>query len=124
MNPIEHIEDCANRSIRRALGFALLAIWTFMVGLSAEAQLAVRAGAILCNLAWLILIAMSWRAPGRPYRRTEVWLMLDRQHDLPEARAQATIGGILSERYRWHAGLAAGVAGALWLVDFALLLIV
>lgn len=122
MRPIERIRACADASIRRALGFAVLGIWTAMVGMSADLLLATKAGALMFTGAWAVLLIMAWRAPRRPYKRTEVWLMLDRRHDLPEERAQAIIGGVLKDRYVWHAGATAAVACFMWAATFAVAL--
>jgi hypothetical protein len=60
------------------------------------------------------------QAPSRSYRRTEVWIMLNQRHELPEARAQQIFGNILHERYMWHATVAATLALALWLTTFVI----
>lgn len=122
MQAIERIKACADASIRRALGFALLGIWTAMVGMSSDLLLAVRGGALMITAAWAVLLILAWRAPHRPYKRTEVWLMLDRKHCLPEERAQAIIGGVLKDRYGWHAGATAAVACFMWAATFAIAL--
>jgi len=122
MRTLERIRACADASIRRALGFATLGIWTAMVGMSAEPFLAVKSGAVLITGAWAVLLLMAWRAPRRPYKRTEVWLMLDRSHGLPEAQAQKIIGGVLKDRYVWHASATAAVACFMWVATFAVAL--
>lgn len=119
MRPDDRIRACADASIRRGLGFAVLAVWTVMVGMSADLLLAVKAGALLITAAWAVLLIMAWRAPRRPYKRTEVWLMLEKRHDLPEERAQDVIGGVLKDRYVWHASATAGVACFMWAATFA-----
>jgi len=111
---MEAIKEASDLSIRRACGFGLLAIWTTMVGLSYEPLIAVRTGAVLTMAMGLVLLIRAWGAPRRPYKRTEVWLILDRKHELPEARAQQVFGNILRERYLWHATVTGWVALALW----------
>jgi hypothetical protein len=111
---MEAIREASDLSIRRACGFGLLAIWTTVVGLSYEPLIAVRTGAVLTTAMGVVLLIRAWGAPRRPYKRTEVWLILDKKHDLPEARAQQVFGNILRDRYLWHATVAGGVALALW----------
>ena len=53
--------------------------------------MAMRTGAILSMLTAAILILRAVRAPGRPYRRTETWVLLGRVHGLPEAQAQEVL---------------------------------
>ncbi|MGE0734750.1 MAG: hypothetical protein AB7P50_08360 [Alphaproteobacteria bacterium] len=118
MERIARIRQLADVSIRRACGFGLIAIVTVMFGVSSDPRLSIRAGAIGASLITLVLLAKAVRARRKPYKDTEVWLMLPDGHGLPETSAQRVIGGILRERYLWHATLAAVVALVLWLVGF------
>ena len=118
---IEELRRYADQSIRRACGFALLAIWTFMFGMMGEPTIAVRSGAILTTLGGAVLLLKANNAPTRRYRRTELWIMIgERLKGYPSDRLQQLIGGILAERYRWHANVAASVAGAMWLIVIVL----
>jgi multidrug efflux pump subunit AcrB len=119
---MDAIKEASDLSIRRACGFGLLAIWTTMVGLSYEPLLAVRAGAVLMTVMGAVLLVRAWGARHRPYKRTEVWLILNKTHDLPEARAQQVFGNILRERYLWHATAAGWIALVLWGVGIFLAL--
>ena len=118
--PIDRIREACDLSIRRACGFGVLAIFTTMVGMSYHPHVAIRVGGMLISLMTAILLVKGWRAPIRPYKQTEVWLILDKCHDLIEDRAQRTIGGILRERYYWHATVSAAVAFPMWAVDLFL----
>lgn len=120
MEPTDRIREACDLSIRRACGFAVLAIFTTMVGMSYHPQVAIRVGATLITLMTAVLLAKAWRATSRPYKRTEVWLILDKRHDLIEERAQRTIGEILRERYFWHATVSAAVVLPMWAVDLML----
>ena len=119
---MDAIKEASDLSIRRACGFGLLAIWTTMVGLSYEPLLAVRVGAVLMTIMGAVLLIRAWGAGRRPYKRTEVWLILNKTHNLPEARAQQVFGNILRERYLWHATAAGWVALVLWGVGIFLAL--
>ena len=120
---LERIHHFADVSIRRGCGFGILAIWSAMMGMSVDMVVAAKSGALLVTLMGVVLLAKSIRAPAKSYRRTEVWILLDKRHDLPETRAQAVIGTIMRERYLWHAQVVAGIALALWLTALALLLL-
>ena len=115
MNRIRYFADL---SIRRACGFGFLAVATMMVGTASNFHLAMRMGAIGVTFMLLVLVMKGLRAPGRRYRDTELWLLLDRKHGLPESRAQSVMGGILRERYLWHATWTACAAALLWVLAF------
>ena len=117
---MERIKEYADISIRRACGFGFLAVATAMVGTCSEILLSAKIGATSLTLMSMILVLKGVQAPSRSYKRTEVWIMLDRRHGLPETRAQQVFGDILRERYMWHATLAAGMALLLWTFTFAI----
>jgi hypothetical protein len=119
---MERIRQFADISIRRACGFGLLAIGTASMGMVSDMFLATKLAAICASAMAAILLFKALQAPTRNYKRTEVWMLLDKHHDLPESRAQLVFGGILRERYMWHATATATGAGILWLatVVFAL----
>ncbi|HEX6980308.1 MAG TPA: hypothetical protein VF342_13510 [Alphaproteobacteria bacterium] len=115
---MERIQHFADISIRRGCGFGFLAIATAMVGVSADIVIALKTGATSVTLMVAILVLKGLQAPKRCYRDTEVWIMLDKQHDLPETRAQQVFGNILRDRYFWHATLVASAAAFMWLLTF------
>ncbi|BBK29702.1 hypothetical protein EDC65_5347 [Stella humosa] len=94
-----------------------------MVGVGHDIALAAYGGAIMLALMGTILALKGFQAPRRRYRTTELWLLLDRDHGLPEASAQAVIGATLRERYYWHARWAAGISLGLWLLSLLLRMI-
>ena len=114
---VDVIRRYADLSIRRGCGFALLAIFTFMVGMMGDPALAARSGAILTTLAAVILTIKANNAPTRTYSETELWIMVGPQlQGYPADRRQQLIGGILAERYRWHASLGVRLSAAMWLI--------
>lgn len=119
---MDRIRYLADLSIRRACGFGLIAIATAAVGMSSDAVLALKLSAISASAMVAILVVKALQAPSRNYKRTEVWIMLEKRHDLPEARAQQVFGNILRERYMWHATVTATAAGVLWLATLAVVL--
>jgi len=112
---MDRIRKLAVLSVRRACGFAGVAICTVMVGLMADPPLAFRAGAVLTALAAAVLFYKALEAPRRNHRDTELWFLLNRDPGLPEAFAGRVINTILHEVYLRHAKMAAAIAGGLWL---------
>lgn len=107
--------EFADTSIRRACGFALIGIFTAMVGFSGDPYLAVRCGAALVTIAAVIMYWRGQGAPRRNFRDTEVWLMIrNTAPPMTKDRLQRLIGNALAERYFWHARIAASVAVAMW----------
>lgn len=119
---MDRIRYLADLSIRRACGFGLIAIATATVGMSSDAVLALKLAAICASAMVAILVVKGLQAPTRNYKRTEVWIMLEKRHDLPEERAQQVFGNILRDRYMWHATVTATAAGILWLATLAVTL--
>ena len=117
MNGYDRIRELAVVSIGRACLFGLLAIATFMFGLTAWPGIALRSGAILFLVTAAILMLKAMQAPTRNYRRTEVWLLLGKSHDLPEPRAQAIFGEVLRGTYIRFARMTVVASVALWIVD-------
>ena len=113
----------ADLSIRRACGFGFIAIATAVVGLYWDAALMVKCAAIGVSLMVAVLLYKALEAPKRPYKRTELWLLLNKTHDFPESRVQDVLGGVLRDRYLWHATVTGVAALVLWLLHFALLLV-
>ncbi|MCC7427486.1 MAG: hypothetical protein IT557_11305 [Alphaproteobacteria bacterium] len=118
--PVERIRTMADLSIRRACGFGALAIAATMVGFAFDPVASLRVGALGAVTVLVVLLFKAWQAPTRSYRKAEVWLLLDRKHGLPEARAQEIIGRILRERFMAHAEIAAAAALILWGLAFLL----
>jgi hypothetical protein len=118
---MERVRYLADLSIRRGCGFALIAIATAMTGMAGDIAMAIKGGAILTTLMGAVLVIKAIRATATSYRRTEVWIMLDKRIDgWPPHRLQQLIGSTLRERYLWHAEVTAMVAFALWTMAFLL----
>lgn len=117
---MEHIEAFARLSVLRGAGFGLLAIVCFMVGLAGMPALSFKAGGVLCLLACFILVLKAELAERRPYKRTEVWLMLDARQRPPAAVAQRIIGLALKTCCREVALLYARGAAAMLAISLVL----
>ncbi|MEX0808179.1 MAG: hypothetical protein WD044_05580 [Dongiaceae bacterium] len=116
---MERIRSLAALSVGRACFFAGFAIWASMFALITDPMLAFRVGAVLVSIAACVLLIKGRNAPSRPYRETEVWLLMDRKTDLPDDRVQRAIGGVLAEIYRRYARYALAIAAAFWLLAIA-----
>ena len=117
---MDRIRQAAQVSILRALGFTALAIGTFMAGLSFEPALCFGAGATLTGITAAVLWWKGSQSPTHSYRKTEVWILLDRNLDLPPERAQEAVGGLLRELYYRYARIVSGLAVAFWLLSLAI----
>ena len=118
-DPLARIRACARHSIGRGWLFGLLAIATSVSGLIGWPVMAMRVAAILSMLMTVIMLLRGLRAPARPYRRTETWVLLGRVHGLPEERAQQAIASVLAETYWRFARLSAAIAAGFWVAAFA-----
>jgi hypothetical protein len=120
MIEVETLRRAADMVIRRACGFGAIAIATTMVGFAGQPGRALQCGAILFGIMAAILAIMAARAPRTPYRRTELWLMVKKAPPaLPAERLQQLLGGVMAERFGWHARLAGGLAALMLVMGFA-----
>lgn len=115
MVDIETLRRGADIVIRRACGFGAIGIVTMMVAFVGLPGQSMQCGAILFGLMAAILAIKAGRAPRHNYRRTELWLMVKKEPPaLPADRLQQLIGGVLAERFAWHAKVSGGVAAAMF----------
>ena len=98
---MDRIQYLANLSVRRACGFAGLAIFTTMFGMAGDPALSIRIGAAMFAL----------------------WIMLDSGRDLPPDYPPQVICQVLREVYLRHAELSGVIALAMGLVVLVLLIV-
>jgi hypothetical protein len=115
---MEELRVYADIAIRRACGFAGLAIGTVMLSLSFDLPLACRTGAVLTALMCGLLALLAWRAP-RDVRRTEFWSMFAASHpglatDGDGRRIRALARQVWRDRLVWHAERVGLAALGLW----------
>ena len=103
----------------RACGFASLAIFCVMVGMSFMPQLAFQAGGFLTTIMAGILILKAFEARTKDYRRTEMWLYLEKDQRPPAAYAQWASATVLRETYLTFALWTAAIAIAMWVLALA-----
>jgi len=111
---LERLEAMADLVIRRALGFASLAIALVVLSLSFQLALALRSGAILVTLLWLIVLLKLVYVPGQDMRHSELWLMVAERHSPDALPMQAAMRVAFANRLRWHADRIGVFAVTLW----------
>lgn len=117
---VDRIQFAAETSIGRAVGFGALAIATVVFGLVFDPVLAFKTGGALTLLMAAILQLKAELARSQPYRSTEVWLLLDRQLDLPDAHAQRIVSTVLRSVYQRYARASFAVAVGSWMLALGL----
>jgi hypothetical protein len=113
---MEQMRRVAYETVLRACGFGSLAIFCTMVGMSFMPRLAFQAGGFLTTLMALILIFKAYEARSKDYRRTEMWLYLERNERPPAAYAQWASATVLRETYLTFALWTSIIAIALWVI--------
>lgn len=117
------LEQAAEQSVARGVGFAALAIALTTVGLAGFPLTALRASALLTLLLWAILRLKALRAPSSPYRNTEVWLLLEPRPTWSPELAQRLVGQVRQRALERYARLALAAGAGLWLASLMLDLI-
>jgi hypothetical protein len=120
---MQRLQELAWVSVARGCGFTALAIVTFMIGLAGNVPVSLKAGGILCLITSIVLLTRAYQAPNRPYKRTELWLMLEPENRPQAAMAQTLIGEALKQVYLTFAFHAALIAGGMLTVALLLGLI-
>jgi hypothetical protein len=111
---MEAMRRVAYETVLRACGFASLAIFCLMVGLSFAPRLAFQMGGTLTLLMTGILLLKAIEARWKSYRRTEMWLYLPKEHRPPAASAQQLTSAVMRETYLTFAMWTSMTAIAMW----------
>ncbi|RXT55804.1 hypothetical protein B6S44_06810 [Bosea sp. Tri-44] len=119
-DPMRRLRTLAEISTARACGFAGLATFCLMVGLSGSPPAALKAGGYCALLVVVVLLMLAQQAPLRPYKRTEIWLMLDQAERPPEAYAQGVFARVRRDTFlrfaAYHAMAATILLAAAFLI--------
>jgi len=113
---MEHMRRVAFETVMLACGFASLAIFCVMIGLSFSPRAAFQAGGFLTMLMAAILMLKAHEALTKNYRRTEMWLYLPEDLRPPEAYAQWASSTVLRETYLIFARWTAGISIVMWVL--------
>jgi hypothetical protein len=96
---MEDLRQIAYSVVARACGFGALTIFCVMIGLSYNAQLALKTGAFLSTGMTLLLLFKAREASWRPYRRMEMWLYVPEPLRPPVETAQWVATTVMREAY-------------------------
>jgi len=113
---MEYMRQVAYETVLRACGFASLAIFCVMIGMSFMPTLAFQAGGFLTTMMSGILILKAFEARTKDYRRTEMWLYLEKDQRPPAAYAQWASATVLRETYLTFALWTAAIAIVMWVL--------
>ncbi|WP_291849781.1 hypothetical protein [Bradyrhizobium sp.] len=106
----------AYETVLRACGFASLAIFCVMIGLSFLPRESFQAGGFLSLLMTLVLVLKAHEARTKDHRRTEMWLYLAKENRPPQASAQRTISMLMRETYLMFARWTAMISIVMWAI--------
>lgn len=113
---MEDMRRIAFETVLRACGFASLAIFCIMIGLSFNPLVAFQSGGMLTTLMTGILVLKAYEARSKPYRRTELWLYLPKEARPPDAVAQRITAALMREVYLSFALWTSVTSIAMWLI--------
>lgn len=115
---MEEMRKVAFASVARACGFGMLAIVCIMVGMSFDPRAVFQAGGILTLMMTFILILKARYALTQNYKKTEMWLYLDKDFRPPEAYAQWAASTVLRDAYFTFAMYTALISIVMWILAF------
>jgi hypothetical protein len=113
---VDDIRRIAYEIVLRACGFASLAIFCIMIGLSFNPLVSFQSGGFLTSVMTGILVLKAYEARTKPYRRTEMWLYLPKEARPPEAVAQRVTATIMRETYLNFALWTSVTSIVMWLI--------
>src|SRR5712691_3849674 len=113
---MDEMRRIAYETVLRACGFASLAIFCVMIGLSFLPRSAFQAGGFLSTVMTLVLVLKAWEARTKDHRRTEMWLYLPRESRPPLTHAQRTISTVMRETYLLFARWTALLSIVMWTI--------
>lgn len=111
---MDRLRTVAFQTIGRAVGFTGLGIFTVMTGLSYDPLMALRTGGVLVLILLAVLVFKARNAAAIDYRRTEMWLLVDKADRPEEPYAKWAASSALHQAYSCFARWTAGVAAILW----------
>ena len=113
---MDEMSRIAYETVLRACGFASLAIFCVMIGLSFLPRSAFQAGGFLSLTMTLVLIFKAHEARTKDHRRTEMWLYLPKESRPPQALAQMMISSLMRETYLSFARWTAIISIVMWTI--------
>jgi hypothetical protein len=120
---MEYMRRIAFETVLRACGFGALAIFCVMIGMSFHPKLAFQAGGFLTMIMAFILIMKSREALTKDYRRTEMWLYVEKDFRPPEAYAQWASATVLRDTYLTFALWTSLISIVMWAIALIFMLL-
>jgi hypothetical protein len=117
---MERMRQVAFQTVLRACLFGALAIFCLMVGLSYDLRMSFQSGGTLTLLMAVILLLKAAEARTKPYRKTEMWLLIPKDQRPPKAYAQRVSSTVLRETYLTFAMWTSGAAIVMWVTALVL----
>jgi hypothetical protein len=111
---VDDLRRLAYEIVLRACGFACLAIFCVMIGLSFAPRTAFQAGGVLTMIMTGILVLKAWEARTKNHRHTEMWLYLPKEQRPATNFAQHAVSTVMRETYLSFARWTAMVAVVMW----------
>ncbi len=116
---MENLRRIAYETVLRACGFASLAIFCVMIGLSFLPRMAFQTGGFLTMIMTGVLVYKAFEARTKDHRRTEMWLYLSKDLRPAKSFAQPAISSIMRETYYTFARWTAIVSIVMWSIALA-----
>jgi len=113
---VEDMRRIAYETALRACGFASLAIFCIMIGMSFMPKLAFQAGGFLTTVMTAVLVLKAFEARTKDYRKTEMWLYLTKDQRPPAIYAQWASATVLRETYLTFALWTSAISIVLWVI--------
>ena len=113
---MEHMRRIAYETVLRACGFASLGIFCVMTGMSFDPKMAFQTGGFLTTLMAFVLVLKAREALTKDYRRTEMWLYIDKDFRPPESYAQWASATVLRDTYLTFAMWTSMISIAMWVM--------
>jgi hypothetical protein len=111
---MEHMRRIAYETVLRACGFASLGIFCVMTGMSFNPKMAFQTGGFLTTVMAFVLVLKAREALTKDYRKTEMWLYIDKDFRPPEAYAQWASATVLRDTYLTFAMWTSLISIAMW----------
>ncbi|MGE0341160.1 MAG: hypothetical protein AB7O79_14935 [Xanthobacteraceae bacterium] len=115
---MEYFRQIAYQTVLRACSFATLGIFSFMVGMSFDPKVAFQSGGFLTTVMAFVLILKARGALNKDCRRTEMWLYIEKDDQLPLDYAQWAISPVQYETHLTFAKWTALVSAVMWGLAF------
>ena len=116
---MDHLRRIAYETVLRACGFASLAIFCVMIGLSFLPRSAFQAGGFLTMFMTAVLVFKAAEARTKDHRRTEMWLYLSKELRPAKNFAQPAVAMVMRETYFTFARWTAIVSIVMWAIALA-----